>query len=103
MSKFPSLYNRKQQIGENQSHRHQNYEGSGVHVIGEEDEKAGFVQLGEKKANEGSDFSLQLPKVHYGEDEVGLFLAVHSGKTKCSGHKLQQGKFMLAASREYSS
>ncbi|KAK4830427.1 hypothetical protein QYF61_011135 [Mycteria americana] len=56
----------------------------------------------EKKANEGLDFSFQLPKGGYGQDEGGLFLEVHSEKTRCSGHKLQQRKFRLAAKKEYS-
>lgn len=73
----------------------------GVHITCGENEKTGFVQLGEKETNEGSDFSLQLPKQCYGEDEVGLFLEVHRGKTRHGGHKLHQGKFRPAANKEY--
>lgn len=44
-----------------------------------------------------SNFSLQLPKGGYGGR--GTFL--RSEKTRCGGHKLQRGKFGLAANKEY--
>lgn len=44
-----------------------------------------------------SNFRLQLPKGGYGGR--GLFLEVK--KTRCGGHKLQQGKFGLGANKDY--
>lgn len=85
--------------GENPSQGHQNYEGVECMLYEERMRNLGVFSLGKRLMKNQSSFSLQLPKGGYGEDEV--FFEVHIEKTRCSGHKLQQGKFRLAASKEY--